>query len=200
MRIPMFSQDVFITQTNLKHKNILKELKKLKFNKVSPQTPPNFDTKHHISKDFNILNNFSYGKEITLEMKKVLKLAIESFGFNCDFYIINSWVNKIQTGNYSEWHHHLNFWLSLVYYPHGTFSISFAKHQMDYFDIPVKTQTTMTNTLHTFYVKEGTMIVFPSYLKHKIGYNDTNIDRYSIAVNILPKGTIGVGDGKLTIA
>ena len=74
MRIPMFSQDVFITQTNLKHKNILKELKKLKFNKVGPQTPPNFDTKQHISKDFNILNNFSYGKEITLEMEKVLKL------------------------------------------------------------------------------------------------------------------------------
>jgi hypothetical protein len=47
----MFSQDVFITQTNLKHKNILKELKKLKFNKVDPQTPPNFDTKHYISKD-----------------------------------------------------------------------------------------------------------------------------------------------------
>jgi hypothetical protein len=46
-------------------------------------------------------------------------------------------------------------------------------------------------------VSAGTMIVFPAYLQHKIGYNFSEENRYSIAVNILPKGNIGVNDGQI---
>ena len=35
------------------------------------------------------------------------------------------------------------------------------------------------------------IILFPSFLNHKVMPNETNKDRYSIAFNIIPKGEFG---------
>jgi uncharacterized protein (TIGR02466 family) len=201
MNTIIFSQNVFHTNVkNLNHKKIFKELKKLDYEQVNSQVKPYFDTKQYITTTFDILNRLPSGKELKLEMENQTKFAVESFGYGIDIQIINSWGTKTKPGNYSDWHNHNNFWLSLVYYPHGNFAISFKKPKMDYFLAPVKQQTTLNNTLYTFFVKEGDMLIFPAYLEHKIGHNDTKIDRYSVAINILPKGTIGKGDGLLTFA
>ena len=49
------------------------------------------------------------------------------------------------------------------------------------------------------FVEKGDLIIFPAHLSHAIGTNNTDTDRYSIAVNILPKGRIGHNDGELIL-
>ena len=200
MNTILFSQNVFRTNVkNLNHKKIHKELKKLDYKNIFSSQEPYFDTKQYTTTKFDILNRIPSGKELKLEMENQIKLAIESFGYQINSQIINSWATKVKPGNYSDWHCHTNFWLSLVYYPHGNFTISFLKPQMEYFDVPVKEQNSLNNITYTFFVQEGDMLIFPTYLQHKVGYNDTKMDRYSMALNILPKGTIGEDDGILTI-
>jgi uncharacterized protein (TIGR02466 family) len=202
MNTIIFSQNVFHTNVkNLNHKKIFKELKKLDYKQVGSQVEPYFDTRQYITTTVDILDRLPSGKELKLEMENQIKLAVESFGYQInDILICNSWATKMKPGNYSDWHSHNNFWLSLVYYPHGNFTISFHKPKMDYFLVPIKERNSLNNNLYTFFVKEGDMLIFPAYLEHKIGYNDTKMDRYSMALNILPRGTIGEGDGILTIA
>jgi len=200
MNITLFSQNIYlIKNTELPHEKILKEIKGLKWSKVFPQIlTPNYDTKQYIS-EYNILDTLSseIKKNIKLKFEHCLKEAIKSFGFDTDFIIHNSWVNKIKPGNYSEFHNHRNFFLSLVYYPHGNFSIIFKKHEIDFFEINIKKQNSLVNNLCSIPVGEGDIVIFPAYMLHKIGFNNTKTNRYSIAVNVLPAGIVGKEDGKI---
>ena len=40
------------------------------------------------------------------------------------------------------------------------------------------------------------LVLFPSYLKHKILKHDSDIPRYSLAFNIVPVGHYGTGDAQ----
>ena len=42
----------------------------------------------------------------------------------------------------------------------------------------------------------GSLIIFPSYLQHKIGINNTKKQRFSLAFNINPFGKTGEGDSE----
>ena len=42
-----------------------------------------------------------------------------------------------------------------------------------------------------FLPEPKSIILFPSFLNHKVMPNETNKDRYSIAFNIIPKGEFG---------
>ena len=61
--------------------------------------------------------------------------------------------------------------------------------------MPIKEYTHHNQRQHVLRVLKGDLIVFPSSLRHKIGFNFTKQNRYSLALNILPKGNIGRGDG-----
>ena len=45
-------------------------------------------------------------------------------------------------------------------------------------------------------IEEGSLILFPSYLEHKIGYNDSEKNRISLAFNINPFGKTGTIDSE----
>ncbi len=40
----------------------------------------------------------------------------------------------------------------------------------------------------------GRLCLFPSYLRHKVEKNESDVTRYSLAFNILPKGRWNVQD------
>jgi hypothetical protein len=44
------------------------------------------------------------------------------------------------------------------------------------------------------------LVFFPSDLKHKINVYTGLKDRYSVAFNLIPVGTIGLGDSSVTIS
>jgi len=43
------------------------------------------------------------------------------------------------------------------------------------------------------------LIFFPSHLYHRIGFNNSNLTRYSIAFNFIPTGKIGYADSELKL-
>ena len=201
MNITLFTENIYKVSTILPHKKILNEIKKVEYNPVHPTVSyPEHKTNQYISAN-NLLDNIPTGSKIREVVDTIVSDAIKSFGYDCEFSLNTSWANKIYPQNRSEFHSHKNFWLSAVYYPHGEikdkFTIVFKKNDLNYYDIRKKSDNSFNTNMCSVNVKEGDLIIFPSYLQHKIGYNDSKVVRYSIALNFLPTGTLGHKDGEI---
>jgi uncharacterized protein (TIGR02466 family) len=106
---------------------------------------------------------------------------------------VNSWVTIYPPGTYVPEHIHSNSLLSGVFY---------AKVPKDcgnlIFKDPSSVAKTMcigdinhfptVSTLHTHVVKEGQMIIFPSWLPHLTEVNQSEDDRIMVSFNIDMKG------------
>lgn len=189
----------YVEDINLNHDLILKELKDLKY-RLADNYPV---YKTYISDPMNILKTIPSGKKLLKEVSKHVQDSIDNFfEFNIKHKIINGWATYSPPNTTSAFHVHNNFWLSACYYPHGTikdnFYINFSSNYLDTsFEPPVKKYNPLNSQLWSQTVKKGDLIIFPSNLRHRIGYNHTNKNRYSIAFNILPKGSLGSSDGVL---
>ena len=195
---PIFTPSFIIFKNlNLNNEKILKELETLQYTKL-------IEKKVDRSNSIKILNDIKNGKKIKEEINICLNHAIKNvWKYNTEHTIVNSWATRTLPGGYSSAHTHKNFWLSAVYYPYsqGKFKICFEsdRHDLSSFDI----NTTELNFFNTYVweysIDTGDLIVFSSNLKHKIAMNNTENIRYSIAINILPKGEIGQNEGVLYI-
>lgn len=126
---------------------------------------------------------------------KIIEEGIKQFGYTNEVDIETSWGTLTRKNGYSEFHHHPNYWLSAVYYPSGEGKIEFLRPQIVPHSMKDIQHFTINNScIHT--VKKGDLIVFPSYLRHRIYYYKGEEDRYSIAMNINPVGKIGFGDSQ----
>jgi uncharacterized protein (TIGR02466 family) len=150
-----------------------------------------------------VSNNLNIFSEL-IDLKNVIEKNVQYYLFEIlkykmDYKFLNSWITKTIPQGFSQEHVHCNTLLSGVYYPIGNegFKISFLKKEQYFWDIET-TEDNMFN-IKSFYVDitDNTLLLFPSSLKHRIEKNNSNIDRYSIAFNINPKGEIGKGDSKI---
>lgn len=201
--ILIFAQGLFkVENINLNHAKILKEIKKLEYENV--QSTDNLPTTQkgnfsQISKSIRILNLLPSGKDLEKEITFHIQVAIDQFfGYDIKNKIINTWVTKSNPGAITGGHTHSNFWLSAVYYPHGSkkekFSIWFEKNEYQSFSPNITDNNVLNSNVYMLPVQEGDLVIFPSNLKHKIGPNNSKKTRYSIAFNILPSGKIGKRD------
>ena len=100
-------------------------------------------------------------------------------------------------GGYAAEHAHCNSWYSAVVY-FGDYDDDSS--QIQFVDPPsgVYVQPEEFNDYNCSDAKvspqRGTIILFPSEVRHKILVNHSKEDRFSMAFNILPKGSIDVGD------
>jgi hypothetical protein len=193
------SSFIVFKNLNLNHNKILNELYKISYEK------PNFSmNKSQKSNSIKILNEIKSGKKIKEQINLCLDIAIKKiWKYDVGYNIVNSWATKTDSGCNSDYHVHKNFWLSAVYYPYsnGKFKIYFESERFDLttYDINVIEYNCFNSSDWNYEVCTGDLVVFSASLKHKIYINDTKDTRYSIAVNILPKGKIGQGDGTLLI-
>jgi uncharacterized protein (TIGR02466 family) len=189
---PLFSSVVYSTNINVPMKEkdkIFKLIKKQKYIKHSN----NIKNSSDISENFfvlnkskflkkNIMDHFNYFKDNVLHYKKV------------NFKITTSWISKTLSGSESEYHPHYNCWYSGVYYPGVDNSpIEFANHNQQHSFFTEATEYNVYNS-KVFEIKpnENSLIFFPHYLYHRV--KKSNNDRYSIAFNLLPEGSIGFRD------
>lgn len=176
---------------NLDHEKIFNELKQLPFVKT------NNNTNSHITVSKKILTNLHSGKELHDAIYFHTDNFIKNiYKYKTQFQIVNSWVTKTEPNGSSDYHVHKNFWLSAVYYPHGSledkFSINLNTLNSDnFFDFETIEKNFINSQRVTQEITEGDLILFPANLYHKINTNISNKDRYSLAVNILPLGEIG---------
>jgi len=143
----------------------------------------------------NRKNLFKFNKDFDQSIKK----GLDQLQYNIGYKIVSAWGTKTPPKGFSHFHTHANSWMTGVYYPHGNFKIELEKSVYDHWDIPVKKYNVLNSQSWTFDVEENMFIMFSANLRHRIVYNESKIDRYSLAMNIRPKGIIGNIECKIKV-
>lgn len=121
---------------------------------------------------------------------------IEEFKFKSQPQMsISCWANRYKNNQYQEVHNHLsnNNAISLSYMmdlPENSGDFVFYKEGNDFWhtvgvsSLCDENSTIMSNNRFTPKVREGSVILFPSYLDHYVTYNKSQNTRATISANI----------------
>jgi len=154
----------------------------------------NFIGKSKVSKNYKILKKYS-------SLNKKIHTAISDYIHNTlclkrDFQIVSSWMTKTETGCESYFHSHTNCWLSACFYfDHGS-PIKFRRQRESFTDSAVTSYNAFNSQTWDVSPQKNLLLIFPSHVEHKIERNESDVPRYSLAINILPKGNFGKGDSE----
>jgi hypothetical protein len=156
----------------------------------------------HQSFSNKILEDKILEKEKLILMNAVRYYLKTVFHYSGKFKMGNSWLTKTFPKCESQIHCHKNNWISACYYPEENkgFKISFIRGSavpfidVDYDDYDSIYSCERFNLVPK---KEG-LVIFPSYVQHRISKNLSNKNRYSLAFNINPIGHFKKGsDGEV---
>tara|TARA_R110002126_G_scaffold33579_1_gene105162 strand:- start:122 stop:718 length:597 start_codon:yes stop_codon:yes gene_type:complete len=188
--LPIVNNGIFVYDLDIK-KDHSKYYKSLKYMACGDGASSEISIKR------NVLNKLP-------EIKKEIKLACNHFineilSMECDYHIYNSWTTLTGASCESGSHAHANSWISGVYYPehNKNFNITFYNDYHNFYMTKVKQFGIYNSRTFTVNPKKNQLILFFSSLRHKIDKNNSNIDRYSLSFNILPKGDFGVEDSRV---
>jgi len=109
-----------------------------------------------------------------------------------------SWLNRTSTGAYHYQHHHVNSIVSgVLYFTEDPAPIEFHTDKNCVWG-PLKMSPTKYNQYNTHSttveIKQGTLLIFPSYLEHSVMRSVADTDRISLSFNTWINGTIGLLD------
>ena len=127
-----------------------------------------------------------------------------------DYAITTSWFTLSKKGEGSQAHKHKNSFWSCVYYyqeeySQGTGGILFNSPNTELFDYAffendLREQNNLNSTGCVILPQPNLLLVFPSYLQHKIMKHNNDTPRSSLAFNIVPLGSWGDIDSKLDMS
>ena len=103
--------------------------------------------------------------------------------------ITSMWAIINNKGAFNERHHHGNSALSAAYYVKAEESagdiVFYDPRQANVFHHPVSKKINSLNAqAQSITPKSGTLVLFPSYLEHKVNENLSNEDRIVISFNV----------------
>jgi uncharacterized protein (TIGR02466 family) len=193
--IPAFSSPIVLSTLN-EDLSALENIKKYTFDSTNVDSSQN----SYKTDDNRILENFPKEKEIILKhfynfKKLILKCST-------DFVISTSWATKINSGGYSQYHNHKNSFYSGVFYFEDVENggeIQFKNPMTEFGGFLVNTEEWNIFNYEVFHVqpKKNLLVLFPSYLSHKINLYAGLESRYSLAFNFAPVGIFGIGDSSV---
>jgi uncharacterized protein (TIGR02466 family) len=107
-----------------------------------------------------------------------------------EFEVTACWATMLAPGAEHKTHFHPNNYLSAVYYlrtHRGADTINFhdPRNQTGIIRPPVSELTNENTDQVVVRVKEGTLLVFPAYLRHSVDANAGDKERISISFNIM---------------
>jgi len=127
---------------------------------------------------------------ITILQKKI-KVCFEDFGSNKNPAISNLWFNINPPGSCNSSHIHTDSFLSGVFYvksPSNCGDIIFERqpHEQYILGSYIRNSTNISSAAQwKFTPKPNMLLVFPSWLSHHVGINNSQLTRISISFNIL---------------
>jgi uncharacterized protein (TIGR02466 family) len=151
------------------------------------------------------INNYFLNQEKCQDLKNQLLLYVNDMannvlGFAGEYAITQSWVSTKRPYQSHQLHTHPNSIISGVYYfdnVEDTSSITFVKTNTTTLTYSLKP---ISNGEHNMYtaeeihinVKNNMLLLFPSYLQHRVSINETQVNRYSLAFNCMPRYQLGM--------
>ncbi len=107
------------------------------------------------------------------------------------FYIKEAWANVYGLGNFQESHCHPGSHFSAVYFlsaPEGSGSLKFESPMTpDMMPLTYMNYNEISNETAEYPAREGTLVIFRSYLRHGVYPNQTDEKRISLAMNLIRK-------------
>tara|TARA_R100000306_G_C4371707_1_gene140286 strand:- start:1051 stop:1728 length:678 start_codon:yes stop_codon:yes gene_type:complete len=120
-----------------------------------------------------------------------------------DFGITTSWLARSKPNKTSHLHSHFNCFYSGIFYidvvPNsGDIYFEHLIYRTFNYDEKVCESNIYNSKAYRWTPENRTILFFPSEVHHKLLVNRSDIDRYSLAFNIVPLGNIGVFDSQFS--
>ena len=156
--------------------------------------------KETIDFEFRVLEQFPKMKQMFTHISN--RLIKEGLNYDNKLEISSSWFTKTHKGESSPMHDHKNCVFSAVYY-YGDYDDKVGNL---IFKNPIVNLTSYrlnvgkSNKFNTYDIEitpqAGSLLIFPSYVSHKIDVHKSEIPRLSLAFNMVPVGQYGIGDSQ----
>lgn len=186
-----FSTPVWINEIN-NYENINTELENFIYQEKEkkPEGTKKSNVNGWHSDDFDLknqnLNNF-----IT-QISKNIESTIKDMGWDLETQLVkitSMWAIINNKDAFNEKHHHGNSALSAAYYVKAEQNagniVFFDPRQANVFHHPISTKINNINAqVQSVTPKPGTLVLFPSYLEHKVNPNLSNKERIVISFNV----------------
>ena len=187
----MFSKPIYGKTVNIDTKKIVSMLNESDFITAGSITDSNASS---ISNSLYVLDEERF-KFLKDELMKEFYLFInEIMHYSNKFEITTSWFTKTIKNESSAFHNHNNCMLSGILYlqtDENTGKIGFQNFNDKRYKL-VPDEHTVTNSDAIYYIpNDGLLLLFPSEVHHKVEKNESDIERYSLAFNLMPTGLIG---------
>ena len=150
--------------------------------------------------NYRILEKYPILRDVFLD--KSNKLAKEFYALDHEFMISTSWLTITEPGEggQSQHHFHKNSFFSGVYYyddyEEDAGEIEFMtplEYHSDFYLEPVDYNLNNSSSWRLS-PQKNMLVLFPSYLKHKVNEHKGTKPRYSLAMNFIPVGEYGTSD------
>tara|TARA_B100000035_G_scaffold303735_1_gene302643 strand:+ start:347 stop:946 length:600 start_codon:yes stop_codon:yes gene_type:complete len=144
-------------------------------------------------------NHFILDDEIFVNLREFINGCVKDYAQNIllsdqKLRITQSWINKTKTSAIHTLHYHPNSVLSGVFYFNNHSSpIEFISDRKDQFSIG-KYGNEFTNNSYTVPAQESLLLLFPSYIFHRVTVNKDLETRYSMSFNTFPAYEMGFKD------
>lgn len=137
----------------------------------------------------NIFNNKKFtslkkaSTQCFIHCFKEMEIEVDESAFD-----ISAWVNMTYPGGYNIQHGHPRAYLSGCFYldiPEHSGGISFADPRPGAVYAPLEASGPMSSRSLKAHPLTGQLIIFPSWLEHSVGLNESKENRVSIAMNVV---------------
>ena len=186
-----FSTPVWITEIN-NSENINTELKNFiyKEKEKNPKGTNKSNVNGWHSEEFDLKNESL--KNFISEISKNIGKAIKDMDWDLETQIVkitSMWSIINNKDAFNERHHHGNSALSAAYYVKAEQNagniVFYDPRQANVFHHPSSKQVNSVNAqVQSVTPKAGTLVLFPSYLEHKVNPNLSNNERIVISFNV----------------